>query len=146
MSLPSDPMIVALIIAPFLVWAAHWKKVRQVQAHQGLYEQLLSKFSTAEEITRFMETESGRRLLNEMTQTEEDPRMKILGGLFPAFLFSCLGIGFLILAPDVDSELVIPATVFLAMGISFFLAIGVTYHFAKSWRKESASNEGRPEA
>lgn len=93
-----------------------------------------------------METESGRRLLNDMTENKEDPRMKIIGGLFPAFLFTCLGIAFLFLAPDMDSKLVIPATLCLAMGISFFLAIAVTYHFAKSWREESAVNERSPEA
>lgn len=59
------PLAVILIV-PFIVWLAHRSKQANAEARREVQLALLAKFNSGEELTRFLATEEGKRLMDHL--------------------------------------------------------------------------------
>ena len=96
----------------------------KVQSRTELHKHLLDKFSSGGELTTFLETEGGRKMLEELGSERIDPRERWLKSLRTGIILSFLGGGLIVLEEqfNVDDDLVIPGGVCLALGLGFTVA------------------------
>lgn len=122
---------IAMII--FVLWFNSREKRAKIQARAELNKQLLEKFASAQELTEFLERESGQRFLDGMGPgKQETPKEKILGIIVPGCILTAIGSGFFWLGTD-RSGLLIPGAVISATGVGLLIAAAVTYVFSKRW-------------
>jgi hypothetical protein len=125
--------VVAILIGPIIIWIAHHFQQAKVQSQRDVQLALLAKFSSGEEMTRFLATEEGKRLIEHLSSPgEDDPRQKAVGMLTVGSILTALGIGFAGLAlMQGMGRLVIPAVVIGSVGLGFFIGATISHRFAK---------------
>ena len=96
---------------------------------------LIDKLGAGQEALAYLESESGRRLLDSIsTPARANPYRRILTAVAVGAVLCCLGAGLLIL--DVvfpDEEFSRGAVVMLTLGAGFLIAATLYYRLSKSW-------------
>ena len=133
-----------------LVVMIRWLDHRTAQTKAGFraesQKQLLEKFASAHELAQFLETEGGKRLLGELTSDDVNPYAKILKSLRIGVILTALGIGMIVLMSR-ERDLVIPGVFFLAIGVGFLIASGISYRLSVRWgllKSDPASGQNQP--
>lgn len=115
------------------------------------YNKLLEKFSTAKEFTEFLDSEQGRRILEEPLTNGSDPKKAALRFVQAGSLLAALGFGLFMnlsrvssyvrsqIDPDVnwinkELDLFYWTWIVLAMAGGCFLAAFITYSLGKKWK------------
>jgi hypothetical protein len=122
----------AFAMVVVLAWMAHRSRLAASANERDVQLALLSKFSTAEEMTQFLTTPEGRRLIDQLASPKGfDARRAIIdyitGGLVTLFVggammaLARLGMGFM----------AIPAFICLAVGAALLITAAVTWPLAK---------------
>lgn len=126
----------AILVSPLVIWIAQRFQQTKIQAQRDVQLALLAKFSSGEELTRFLATDEGRRLMDHLASPgEKDPREEIVGMLVGGSITAMLAIGFSIAAELTGKEfLLIPALINGAIGIGLLLGAAITHRF--SMKKE----------
>lgn len=65
---------------------------------------LIDKFATGKEVTEFMQTEQGRKLLEDPVPVAENPRFRVLRFVQAGVIFLFVGLGFLMNATRLGRE------------------------------------------
>ncbi len=125
----------AFVMIAFVVWFGTREKQARVQARTELHKHLLDKFGSGTELAQFLETEGGKKMVEDLGSERKDPHARTLGLLIPGTVLSCLGLGFLVLTYEVQN-LVIPGGLVLAVGIGFLIAAFVSLRLSKSWKAD----------
>ena len=96
----------------------------KVQSRTELHKHLLDRFSSGDELTTFLETGGGRKMLEELGSERIDPQERWLKSLRTGIILTFLGGGLVVLEEqfNVDDDLVIPGGVCLALGLGFIVA------------------------
>jgi hypothetical protein len=125
--------VVAILVGPLIIWIAHRFQQVKIQAQRDVQLALLGKFSSGEEMTRFLASEEGKRLIDRLaTPGEDDPRQKTAGMLIAASILTMLAIAFAGLAvASGERHLAIPAVVIGSVGIGLFIGAGISHRFSK---------------
>ena len=123
---------------PFLVLLAVWlfafiglrhRRIRS-EARRDVQLALLSKFQTGEEITKFLATEEGRRLLDQLAGPQENLHDKTAGLVVPGCVLTCVGIA-LGIASTKDPDILVAALVVGSVGVALFIGAAFTYRLAR---------------
>ena len=132
--------VAAILIAPFIIWIAHRSEQAKMQAQRDVQLALLAKFSSGEEMTRFLATDEGRSLIDHLASSgKKDPRHETAGMLVGASILTMLGIGFGVAARVTGEEgLLIPALVIGAVGIGLIVGAALAHRF---WTKKELIQE-----
>jgi hypothetical protein len=132
--------VAAILIAPFIIWIAHRSEQAKMQAQRDVQLALLAKFSSGEEMTRFLATDEGRRLMDHLASSgKKDPRQETAGMLVGASILTMLGIGFGVAATITGKEfLLIPALINGAIGLGLFIGAALAHRF---WTKKELTQE-----
>lgn len=142
------PFFVFLVVSGALLWILHvilenkrWYKMVKVQSET--HTKLLEKFGSSQEMLAYMESDAGRRFLEqplfniENKQAGRFPYGRILWSVQVGLVLVMLGVGLLFLqgkgkvSPEGDAPLWIFGTVGLTLGIGFVLSAGVSYALSK---------------
>jgi hypothetical protein len=126
--------IVAILIGPLIIWISLRFQQAKIQAQRDVQLALLGKFSSGEEMTRFLATDEGKRLVDHLSSPpkEEDPREKTAGMLTGASVLTMLGIGLAIAgAVGGKQALLIPALITGAIGLGLFAGAAISHRFSK---------------
>ena len=126
-----------LILIGFIAWIRVRERSRTADLQAETVRRLIDKLGTSQEAMAYLESESGRRLLDSISMPAEraNPHRRILTAVTVGAVLSCLGVGLLILTGLVPEgeELVRGAVVLLALGAGFLIAAGASYRLSKSW-------------
>jgi len=124
---------IAMIV--FIVWFATRGKQARIQARTELHKHLLDKFGSGTELSQFIETEGGRKMIEDLGKDRVSPKERALKLMVPGIVLACLGAGFLVLMYKTPN-LVIPGGIILALGIGFLIAAFVTQRLSKNWEAD----------
>ena len=119
----------------FIVWFETRAKQAKVQARTELHKHLLDKFASGTELAQFLETEGGKKMIEDLGTDHVSPKERALKRVVAGTVLTCLGAGFLILMYK-EPDLVIPGGILLALGIGFLIAAFVTLRLSKSWEAD----------
>ena len=138
-----DPDVIALFIPfagiamiVFIVWLGTRARQARVQARTELHKHLLDKFSSGTELAQFLETEGGKKMIEDLGKGDVSPKERTLRPMIAGTVLTCLGVAFLVLTFRVP-DLVIPGGIILAIGIGFLIAAFVTLRLSKSWEADN---------
>ena len=116
-----------------------WSRIFKLQSE--VHAKLIERFSSAQELASYMETEAGKRFLEAAPipiGIENDKRMpnavaRVLTPLQIGVVMVLLGVGFFLLRdvnPDIHIPMLVLGTVALMPGIGFILSAGITWVLA----------------
>ena len=138
-----DPDVIALFIPfagiamiVFIVWLGTRARQARVQARTELQKHLLDKFSSGTELAQFLETEGGKKMIEDLGKGDVSPKERTLRPMIAGTVLTCLGVALLVLTFRVP-DLVIPGGILLAIGIGFLIAAFVTLRLSKSWEADN---------
>ena len=138
---------VFVVILGVLLWLLRvllenrrWGRVFKVQT--DIYNKLLDKFSTNEEMLTYIRSESGKRFLESATmpfgtgmqQQSPSPLARVLTPLQLGVVLTLVGIGLMHLRtniPDALAPLSIFGTLALALGVGFIVSAGLAFGLAR---------------
>lgn len=125
--------VVVFVMIIFALWFNSRERRAKIQARAELNKQLLDKFTSAQELTEFLEREAGRRFLEGMgSEKREGPKEKILGIIISGCILTAIGIGFFWLGTH-RSGLAIPGVPIFGAGFGLLIAAVVTYVLSRKW-------------
>ena len=122
--------IAGIVFVIGVIFMAHRQKRHRLEAQRDVQLALLNKFANGQEMTQFLQTEEGRRLVDQLAApTEDDPRHQAIGLMIPGFVLSSLGVAFLGLRFVVGREgFLVPAVITGCMGLGFFGATALALY------------------
>ena len=133
-----DPEVIALFIPfagivmiIFIVWFGTRARQAQVQAKTELHKYLLDKFSSGTELAQFLETEGGKRMVQDLGRSHATATERIQRPVTAGAVLTSLGVAFLLLT-TYEPDLVIVGGILFAIGIGFLIAAFVTFRLSKS--------------
>ena len=129
-----------------LVWLATRKSQARTQARAEVQKQLINKFDSGRELAEFLGSEGSKFLLDELGKDRQGPRQRVLTTMTVGAVLSAFGIGFLALIWE-DPDLVIPAAIFLSLGVGFLIAAAVSHRLSEKWgmyKDQEATPESGP--
>ncbi len=149
-----------IIIGVVLIIAAAWvitvivrafKEKSILRTRAELYNRLLDKFSSGNEFAEYLESETGRRFVEEITVESAAPTSKILSSIQRGVILTLIGFGMVVLANlffggDLFNMAAAGGTVVLMLGVGFLISTVITYRLSKSWGligAESKSKEAK---
>jgi hypothetical protein len=130
-------LIAVLWVVRTILENRRWNKTFKV--HEDVHTKLIEKFSSGQELTSYMESEAGRRLL-EWTPPSLEGRMpfaasRILWSLQAGLILGLAGLGLLLVrerVPDATEALLVFGALGVTIGAGFFcsafLAYGISRH------------------
>ena len=129
---------VAPLFALLFVWAITFVVLRnrrhRTEARRDVQLALLNKFSSGEEMSRFLSTEEGRRLVDQLAEPSgDDPRHRTAGMLVGGCVMTFISIGCWILYAfnARGSFFLIPAVMNGAIGVGVFVGAAVSHWVSK---------------
>ncbi len=132
---------VALIIAAawvIIVVVKAFKEKAILRTKAELYNHLLDKFNSGNEFVSYLESESGRQFIEEITIQTAAPTSKILGSIQKGVIMTLIGCGLIVLANlffggDLFNVIAVGGTIALMLGIGFLISTAISYYLSKSW-------------
>jgi hypothetical protein len=123
------PLIVVpafFILIGLIFWLNHRGSERRAQMRYDLGARTLDKFSTAGEMSQFLETDAGQTFLKILENGEANPAERTLRSLRIGVILSAFGGGFVVLALTADAKFIHPGIIFLSLGLGFIGAAAVS--------------------
>ncbi len=129
-------IIASAWVITVVVKAFKEKSIMRVRAN--LYNRLLDKFSSGNEFAVYLESETGRRFVEEITVQTAAPTSKILGSIQKGFIMTLIGFGLIVLANlffggDLFNVVAVGGTIALMLGVGFLISTAISYRLSKSW-------------
>lgn len=129
-------IIAAAWVITVIVTAFKQKSILQTRAE--LYNRLLDKFGSANEFAEYLESETGRQFVEEITVQGAAPTSKILSSIQKGVIMTLIGFGMVVLANlffggDLFNVIAVGGTIALMLGIGFLVSTVITYRLSKSW-------------
>ena len=125
-----------------IVWIISRENSRREDRRADTVRRLIDKLDTGQEAMAYLESESGRKLLETVSTPapRADPRRRIIATLSVGAVLCCLSVGLLVLSALYPEEGALGfAVMVLALGAGFLVASGISYRLSKSWGLFDAS-------
>lgn len=124
--------IAAILVWPIVIWIAQRFQQTKIQAQRDVQLALLAKFSSGEEMSRFLATDEGRRLMDHLASPgKDDPRENAAGMLIAGSIVTMPAIGFAALAAaSGEQRFAIPAVVIGSVGIGLLIGAAIAHRFS----------------
>ena len=123
------------VMVVFIVWFSTRAKQAKLQARTEIHKHLLDKFGSGTELTQFIESEGGKKMLEDLAADRVSPQERALALVPPGVIITALGTGFLVLTFE-NADLVIPGGLLVALGMGFLVAAWASRRLAKSWSRD----------
>jgi hypothetical protein len=131
----------------FLIWHGERTKEEKRRLRSEERRTILDRIGSGEALTSFLQTEEGRKLLDQADPQEKAVRAmgglrgSVLGLLTAGTLATILGGGFFYAAKLSYDELVIPGSIVGSIGIGCIVAALIHYVFGKVWGSLDPDNK-----
>lgn len=114
-----------------VVWLIVRATQRRAQMRADVQMKLIDKFGTSAEFVQFLESPAGREFLK---QQRREPRDRAMAGIRAGVILTFLGLAFLTMMFILhDDGFSVPALLFVALGLGFFVSSAISIKLAKRW-------------
>ena len=125
---------ITIVFWAWVVWVIlEWRKMRN---KSKLQSKIVDKFSTAQELSDFLQSQEGSRFLNFLRFNGRAPREKILSSLSKGIILSFLGIAIIVIGSLFAEEMryfIAFGIVLIAIGVGFLVSTKISYNLSKKW-------------
>ena len=109
-----------------VVWIIARAFTERTRARKEQLDNLLQRFDSAEEFTRFAETTAGKELVESITSGQKESSNRVTKSVHRGLVVGFLGLGFLLVAFTYEYDLIVPAWIMLGLGAGFLISAYVT--------------------
>ncbi|MBA2737997.1 MAG: hypothetical protein H0U50_14560 [Pyrinomonadaceae bacterium] len=140
------PIVIGVVVTFAAAWVITavvkaFKEKSILRTRAELYNRLLDKFGSADGFVEYLESETGRQFVEEITVQGAAPINKILGSIQIGVVMALAGFGSLVLGNLFDKSLggdlfmvlIVGGTIVLMLGVGFLISTAITYRLSKSW-------------
>ncbi len=118
----------------WVVWVIlEWRKMR----HKSMLQKnIVDKFSSAQELNDFLQSQEGNKFLNFLKFNGLAPREKILSSLSKGVILSFFGIALVLIGQIFTEEMKYFnafGIVIIALGVGFLISTFISYKLSKKW-------------
>ncbi|CAN5860747.1 hypothetical protein BH20GEM1_BH20GEM1_22050 [soil metagenome] len=120
----------------FTVWITSRRRQQRTRAMFDLQRQMLEKFGSASEFVAFLDSDSGRKFVENISSESQTQASRIFGSIQKGAIFALIGVvGFCIVAyePEDLIPLAVPSGIALATGLGYLISAFATYRLSKGW-------------
>jgi Flp pilus assembly protein TadB len=149
--MPNVPVWIVLVplgafaLVAALVWMANRRKLAIAANDRDVQLALLSKFTTAEQMTEFLASPEGRRFVDQLAKPKGfDPRRQVLDYLTGGLITLFIGIALTLVARLGLTVLAIPGFICIGVGLALLIAACFIYPIAKRLGLVSERSSERP--
>ena len=128
-------------MAVLLVWMRHRSSEVEARTRAETQKHFLDKFGTGRELAEFIESENGKRFLEELATRRADPLDRLFEQqtrhfrfIVPGTLLTVLGLGLLsitLFLPSMGTNMTVPGIIVLSLGLGFLISAGVLSQMTK---------------
>ncbi len=141
------PLLFGLV--GFVTWTifSTIRRYKTAKLQAGLHTKLLEKFGSGQELLAYVQSDSGKRLLESLTMEQRTPHGRILGAAQASVILVLLALGLLFLRARVagaEEGLLVFGTITLSLGIGFGLSAVLSYYLSKSFGLLTEGTDHRP--
>jgi hypothetical protein len=130
------------IFIGFIIWVASRSREASLRRRSEERSRLLERFSSSEELTAFLNSEAGARLLT--PKGADHPARKIVAAVFGGIITLFIGMAFLFVvfvgSDPSGGRLIVPGTICVMAGVGILIAAGIS-----SWLFSRAGLMSGPE-
>ncbi|MCY4027548.1 MAG: hypothetical protein OXH75_14720 [Acidobacteria bacterium] len=129
------PAVAFFALIGFIFWVQNRTRLGVATHRAQIANKLLDNLGSGQEAMAFLESESGRTLLDAVSSDRQNPYGQVLRALTTGTILCAAGIGLLLLytaLPYGDVALGF-GILALALGLGFVVAAGISYRLSKSW-------------
>ena len=137
------PIVIGVVFTVATAWVITvivraFKEKSILRTRAELYNRLLDKFNSGNEFAEYLESETGRQFVEEITVQTAAPTNKILGSIQKGVIMTLIGFGLIVLANlffggDLFNVIAVGGTIALMLGVGFLISTAITYRLSKSW-------------
>ena len=124
-------------MAVLLVWMRHRSSEVEARTRAETQKHFLDKFGTGRELAEFIESENGKRFLEELATRRADPLDRLFGlqarhmrFVLTGTLLTVLGLGLLSITL-MGTNMTVPGIIVLSLGLGFLISAGVLSQMTK---------------
>lgn len=114
-----------------------WRHNRLVKAQAELQNRLIDKLAGSEELVRYLESGSGRQLLEAPPVERSRPYARILASLQAGTILLLAGVAFYAMRGQLPEEppdgFVVLGTLGMALGLGFLISGALSWFLSRSW-------------
>lgn len=124
-----------VLLIGWIVWIVSRRSQERVRGKLELQRQTLERFSSADELVAFTQTETGKRFLDSLATEHASHAQRILGSTRVGIVFVLVGAGLCILRlMKAELEpLMYFGVVGIMLGLGFLLSAWASYRLAHKW-------------
>ena len=134
----------AFAMVVLVVWFSIRSHQVRFQAKADLHRQLLDKFTSGSELSQFLESESSKWLVENLSSRKDNAKERILRSVKVGVILSALGLGFTVLTWW-DADSIYHGVILLSLGGGFLLAAAISHRLSTKWGLLSSQEEAARE-
>lgn len=125
------PLLLAIVVISVLLAFV----LLLIRSKNSVRKALIEKFTSAHDLSEFLATPTGQRLMGELSGQLTSPLRSVLKSVRTGVIFVMLGLGFLLVRAVAirESELTGIALLLLALGAGSIVSGVVSYRLSKAW-------------
>lgn len=123
----SFALVILVILREFV------RRETKLQRQAELSLRVVERFGSAEELSAFLQTDAGRRLLDPPSKGPANPKQRIIASVEGGVIVGLMGFGFLFIAAKHHADAIWAAMFFLGLGAGLLVSAYVGYRLSKKW-------------
>ena len=138
--------VFAMVI--LLVWISHRSNEVEARTRAETQKHLMDKFGSGRELAEFIESENGKRFLEELATRRADPLERLFEQqtrhfrfIVPGTLLTVVALGMLALTLTGTENMTVPGVILLSLGLGFLISAGVMRHMTKKLKVTGTETE-----
>ena len=146
------PILITLgffIMIGWIVWVDARRRREMSKNAAEIHNKLLEKFATSHELVDFLQTDEGRRFLENSAGPRLNPLEKIIRSIKYGTILATLGVGLLVLGllnrVDDEGGLTVFGFIIEGIGAGFLISAAVSHYFSKRWGLYPNENVPQPD-
>ena len=126
----------------FIVWLLVRAHRERLQMRTDIYRELLTKFSSGQELGDFLATKEGKSFLETFWSAPVDARERLVRAIRTGLILTILGLGVLALMVE-DEGMMVPGIILVSLGTGFLIAGGISYRLSRKLGLVKSGQEDR---
>jgi hypothetical protein len=124
-----------VLLVGWIAWIVSRRSQERTRGKLELQRQTLQRFSSADELVAFTQTETGKRFMESLSTEHASHAQRILGSTRVGIVFVLVGVGLCILRlmkPELE-PLMYFGVIGIMLGLGFLISAWASYRLAHKW-------------
>lgn len=132
--IPIVAIVGSFVTIVLIVWLQARRRKAELETKAQIYNRLIEKYGSAQELAEFLKTEEGREFLRGLAMPPAERPATVLRWIRAGLILTFLGLAFIFVGwwPALEEPgLMFPGVILTALGVAFLLGAWVTHWWGR---------------